>query len=128
MPYSQDLPRQHGDIRFVEFVTIIALLMALTALGIDVMLVALPDIARAYAVAEPNDRQLVVTAYLLGFAAGQPFHGPLSDRYGRKPLLAVGLIIFALGALGAVFAPSFATLLAARAVQGFGAAAHRDRK
>ena len=113
------------DIRFGEFVTLVALLMALTALSIDIMLVALPDIARTYALAAPNDRQLVVTIYMVGFALGQPFHGPLSDRFGRKPVLAAGLLIFAVGAIGAVLAPGFGWLLAARAVQGFGAAAPR---
>lgn len=114
-----------GDIRFGEFVALMALLMALTALSIDIMLVALPDIAHSFGVVRENDRQLVITAYMLGFAIGQPFHGPLSDRFGRKPVLAAGLVIFAIGSLGAVFAPSFTTLLAARALQGFGAAAPR---
>jgi len=126
MPYSHDLPpRTHSDVRFAEFVTLIALLMAMTALSIDIMLVALPDIAQAYGVAEPNDRQLIVTGYMLGFAVGQPFHGPLSDRFGRKPVLAVGLVIFAAGSLGAALAPSFTAMLAFRALQGFGAAAPR---
>ncbi|WP_448192298.1 multidrug effflux MFS transporter [Azospirillum sp. sgz301742] len=125
MPYSHDIPPRTTDIRFAEFVALIALLMAMTALSIDIMLVALPDIARTFAVAGPNDRQLIVTGYMLGFAAGQPFHGPLSDRFGRKPVLAAGLVIFALGSLGAALAPSFGWMLAARAVQGFGAAAPR---
>ncbi|HET8727863.1 MAG TPA: MFS transporter, partial [Alphaproteobacteria bacterium] len=125
MPYSSDSPSRSSDIRFGEFVTLIALLMGLTALSIDIMLVALPNIAQTYAIAQPNDRQLIVTAYLVGFAVGQPFHGPLSDRFGRKPVLAAGLVIFALGALASLFAPSYATMLAARAVQGFGAAAPR---
>ena len=125
MPYSHDLPQRTYDIRFAEFVTLIALLMAMTALSIDIMLVALPDIAHTYAVLEPNDRQLIITSYMLGFAVGQPFHGPLSDRFGRKPVLAAGLVIFALGALGAALAPSFGWLLAARALQGVGAAAPR---
>ncbi|HYC04259.1 MAG TPA: multidrug effflux MFS transporter [Azospirillaceae bacterium] len=108
-----------------EFVTLIALLMAIPALGIDIMLPVLPDIAASYQVASANDRQLVVTAFMLGFAVGQPFYGPLSDRFGRKPIMVVGLLIFALGAAGAVIAPSFEALLAARALQGVGAAAMR---
>src|SRR5918999_4814573 len=96
------------EIPFTEFVALIALMMALTALSIDIMLVALPDIGRTFAIAEPNDRQLIVTAYLLGFAAGQPFYGPLSDRFGRKPVLAVGLAIFAMATVGALLAPDFA--------------------
>ncbi len=118
-------PAGTQDVRFGEFVALMALLIALTALSIDIMLVALPEIAQTYALTGANDRQLIITAYMLGLAAGQPFHGPLSDRFGRKPILAVGLVIFAVGSLGAAFAPSFATLLAARALQGLGAAAPR---
>ncbi|AWK85911.1 multidrug effflux MFS transporter [Azospirillum thermophilum] len=110
---------------FVEFVALTALLMAMTALSIDIMLVALPEIAHEYRLAGANDQQFIITAYMLGFAVGQPFHGPLSDRFGRKPVLAVGLVIFAIGSLGAALAPSFGLLLAARALQGFGAAAPR---
>lgn len=108
-----------------EFVGLIALLMALTALSIDIMLVALPEIAHAYGVLTSNERQFVITAYMVGFALGQPVHGPLSDRFGRKPLIATGLVIMAIGSLCAAIAPSFALLLAARALQGFGAAAPR---
>lgn len=114
-----------AEIAFAEFVALVALMMALTALSIDIMLVALPDIATTYALSDPNDRQLVITAYLLGFAAGQPVCGPLSDRFGRKPVLAVGTGIFCIGAVGALMASDFTMLLAARALMGLGAAAPR---
>lgn len=110
---------------FPEFVGLVALMMALTALSIDIMLVALPDIASTYALSDANDRQLVITGYLLGFAAGQPLCGPLSDRFGRKPVLIAGVLVFCVGAIGAMFAPSFETLLWARALMGLGAAAPR---
>ena len=110
---------------FAEFVALSALLMALTALSIDIMLPALPQIGEFFALAQPNDRQLVVTSYLVGFAAGQLVFGPLSDRYGRKPILMVGLGIFIAGSLGAVTTSDFTYLFLARSVQGFGAASPR---
>jgi DHA1 family bicyclomycin/chloramphenicol resistance-like MFS transporter len=108
-----------------EFVALTAMLMAIAALGMDTMLVALPDIARSFAVTRENDQQLIVTLYLLGMAVGQPFYGPFSDRFGRKPVLTVGLVLFALGSLWAFLAPSFGAVLAARALQGFGSAGPR---
>lgn len=110
---------------FAEFVALVAVMIALTALSIDVMLVALPDIAASYGVTAANDRQLIITLYMAGFAVGQILSGPLSDRYGRRPVLFVGLAVMAVAALLAAFAPSFRLLLAARFLQGIGASAPR---
>lgn len=110
---------------FFEFVALIASTMALTALSIDIMLVALPEIDATFALADPNDRQYVITAYLIGFAVGQPIYGPLSDWYGRKPLLYIGTGLYIVGAALAAFAPDFTLLLAARFLQGIGAATGR---
>lgn len=108
---------------FVEFVALIASMMALTALSIDIMLPALPQIGQALGVTSENDRQLVIIIYVLGFAAGQIIYGPLSDRWGRKPVLLIGFGLFIAGSLAALVAPTFETLLLARALQGIG-----DRK
>ena len=108
-----------------EFVLLLAALMASNALAIDAMLPALPAIADGLGVAEENRRQLVITAYLLGFGAAQIVYGPLADRFGRKKLLIGSLLFYALfGALSAA-ASSFTLLLAARAMQGAAAAATR---
>ncbi|XWN28855.1 MAG: multidrug effflux MFS transporter [Devosia sp.] len=110
---------------YVEFIAMMAVLMALTALSIDIVLVVLPDIANEFALPEQNHQQHVVTAYMAAFAAGHIFMGPLSDRFGRRPVLLVGIVIYVIGSLIAIFSDSFYLLLVARAIQGFGAAAPR---
>ncbi len=113
------------QLSFIEFVGVIALMMSLTAFAVDVMLPALPQIGQALDLAGANDRQLIITFYLVGFAIGQLFFGPLSDRFGRKKPLYAGLAIFAVGSVLAAFSTSSAMLFAARALQGVGAAAPR---
>lgn len=73
--------------------------------------------------ANAGSAQLTMSALLLGFSAGCLIYGPLSDSYGRKPVLCLGLGIYVLAALGSALAPTLAVLVAARAVQGLGAAA-----
>ncbi|MFN3668942.1 MAG: multidrug effflux MFS transporter [Brevundimonas sp.] len=110
---------------FPEFVALIAMMMALNALAIDSMLPALPAIGEALGVASENSRQWVITAYLLGFGVTQIIYGPLADRYGRKPVLMVGLGLYVLFSVLAAFAPTFELLIAARVGTGIGAAALR---
>ena len=110
---------------FVEFVCLVALMMALSALSIDAMLPALPQIGETLGVQSANTRQWVVTAFLLGFGAAQIVYGPLADRFGRKPVLMVSVSIFVLFSLAAMLAPTFETLILARVGQGLGAAASR---
>jgi len=110
---------------FAEFVALMAALMASNAMAIDSMLPALPAIAHALGASGENQRQLVITFYLLGFGAAQIGYGPLSDRFGRKGLLVGGLVLYALFATLAGLASSFELLLAARAMQGVAAAATR---
>ncbi len=112
-------------IPFPEFVGLIALLMALTALSMDIMLPALPAIAETFNLTEPNHRQLVLVCYLVGLAAGQVLFGPISDRMGRKPVLLCGLVLYVLGSVGVLISGSFFFLLLSRALQGFGAASPR---
>jgi DHA1 family bicyclomycin/chloramphenicol resistance-like MFS transporter len=122
---SSQKPASRPDLSFVEFVGLIALMMAMTAFAVDIMLPGLAQIGDELGLAEANDRQLIITFYLAGFALGQLFFGPLSDRFGRKKPLYAGLLIFAIGAVMAAFATSAAMMLAARILQGIGAAAPR---
>ena len=110
---------------FPEFVALIAMMMALNALAIDSMLPALPAIGEALGVASENSRQWIITAYLLGFGVTQIIYGPLADRYGRKPVLMVGLSLYVVFSVLAAFSPTFELLIAARVGTGIGAAALR---
>lgn len=120
---SRTQPR-HG-MGFPGFVTLMAALMATNALAIDIMLPALAEMAEALAIASPNDRQWIVTSYLLGFGVAQLVYGPLSDRFGRKPVLMIGLSIYVAASVLALFAGDFQSMMIARVLQGVGAAGTR---
>ena len=113
-----------APIGFVEFVLLIAALMALTALGIDSMLPALPAIGEALG-ASPAARPFVVTAFLIGFGVAQLVHGPLADRYGRRRVLIVALVIYIVANGAAAVVGSFTLLLVARVCAGAAIAATR---
>ncbi|RME54492.1 MAG: Bcr/CflA family efflux MFS transporter, partial [Caldilineae bacterium] len=110
---------------FAEFVTLVSMMMALTALSIDAMLPALPHIAGDLRVQDANDRQLVVSVIFLGLAMGQLFFGPLSDSTGRKPAIYGGFGLYIIGSLLAMMAPAFSVLLAGRLLQGIGVSSPR---
>jgi DHA1 family bicyclomycin/chloramphenicol resistance-like MFS transporter len=65
-----------------------------------------------------RDMQLVVTSYMLAFAAMSIFHGPISDAVGRRPVIVVSLVLYVLACVGAALSPSLGVLLAFRVVQG----------
>jgi DHA1 family bicyclomycin/chloramphenicol resistance-like MFS transporter len=101
-----------------EFVALVAAIMAVNALGIDLMLPALPQIGHDLGVASANSRQWIVTAYMAGFGVGQLVYGPLADRFGRKPILLLTLLGFIAASVVAAHALTFTLLLAARVLQG----------
>src|SRR6476469_7301475 len=115
----------HRPMGFPEFVIVIASIMALNPLAMDMMLPALPNIGAAFAIPNANHLQLVLSTFLIGFGAGQFVMGPLSDRFGRRPVLLGGMAVYAVASVLAVAAPSFETLLLARALQGLGTSATR---
>src|SRR5829696_2088596 len=93
-------------------------------IGVDglAVAIALPAIQQSFG-AEPLDGQWVLTAYGLCFGGGLLLCGRLGDLYGRRRMLVVGMALFAAAALGAGLAPSLGVMVAARAMQGAGAAA-----
>jgi DHA1 family bicyclomycin/chloramphenicol resistance-like MFS transporter len=110
---------------FKEFIALIAGLMAMNALSIDPMLPALPAMGEALGIHNPNDRQWIITAYFIGLGVGSLFYGSLSDRYGRRPVIIICLILMLIATLACALAPTFAIMLMARFAAGFFAAAAR---
>jgi DHA1 family bicyclomycin/chloramphenicol resistance-like MFS transporter len=99
-----------------------ALLAALTAIGplsTDMYLPSLPDIALRLN-ATTAQAQLTISAFLIGFAVGQIFYGPLSDRYGRKPVLLVAMGLYCAGTLLCALSNSIEMLLVGRFLQAIG--------
>lgn len=119
-PHAPEEPSGFG-----EFIVLMAVTMSLVALSIDMMLPAFPEMARDLRPPGPNDIQLVISLMFVGLALGQPFYGPLSDSIGRKPSMYAGFVILVAGSLLSMFATDFATMLAGRFLQGFGAAGPR---
>src|ERR1700691_5137003 len=109
-------------IGFREFVAMAAALMATQAIAVDTMLPALPTIAAALGLVNENHSQWIVTAYLAGVGCGQLFWGLLSDRFGRRLVLLIGLSVYVLAAVLTGLSTSFVTLLAWRFAHGLAAA------
>src|SRR6478672_11897930 len=108
-----------------EMTAMLAALMGLNSFAIDAMIPALPAIGRSLHVLNENDRQLVVVAYFVGFASTQLIWGPLADRFGRKPVLAAGIILYGIFALLCAFVGTFPLLIASRLAMGASAAVTR---
>ncbi len=108
-----------------EFTAMLATLTATVAFSIDAMLPALPQIAAELSPDDINRAQLVLTSFVLGMGLGTFFAGPVSDAIGRRRTIFLGGAIYILGALGALVSNNLEVLLAARFIQGFGAAGPR---
>ena len=100
---------------------ILGLMGAIGPVAIDIYLPALPEISSSLE-ASVSTTQLTLTAFFLTFGISQMVYGPLSDQIGRKLPLLVGLSIFIAGSLACALAPSIEWLIAARFLQGIGAA------
>jgi len=118
---------KHADkkIFFAEFVALMALYVALMAMSIDTILPALFVIGEEFHIANENDSQYIIGMLFLGFTFGQIIYGPVSDSFGRRGTIYVGLIIFIIGNILSLSATSFSMMLFGRFLQGFGAAGPR---
>lgn len=109
-----------------EFLILITAMMATVAISIDLLLPAFGDLRAAFGMAPDSARvSWIVTAFFFGLAAGPLLYGPASDRFGRKPPLIIGMVLYLVGAVMAATAPTFGWLIAGRVIWGLGASAPR---
>lgn len=117
--------RRHAGDR--ELLVLIAGCMGMAAVGIDLLLPAFGDMRRAFGLApDATEVTRLITAFFIGLALGQFVYGPLSDRFGRRPLLFAGLALYCASAVAASLAPSLGVLVVIRFVWGLGAAGPRS--
>jgi MFS family permease len=116
---------RHAPMGFVEFLTFCSAGMAINSLAVSIMLAALPEIASAYAMADANRQQLVLTVFFTGFSIGQIGVGMFSDRFGRRATFLFGMVVYCVATVACVFAPTFEILLIARFLAGMASAVPR---
>ena len=108
-----------------EFIALMAIVVATVAFSIDAMLPALPQIGAALSPDNLNNAQLIITSFVLGMGIGTMFTGPLSDAYGRKPVMIAGAVVYVVGCGLVWAAQSLELMLAARVLMGLGASGPR---
>lgn len=108
-----------------EFVALMAMSFATIAFSIDAMLPALPEIGAALTPDDLNRAQLILTSFVLGMGFGTFFTGPLSDAFGRRPIFLAGVALYIFASILTMVADSMEMMLAARVLQGIGAAGPR---
>jgi MFS transporter, DHA1 family, multidrug resistance protein len=106
----------------ISLLVLLGLMASLPGFGVDMALPALANTAASLDV-PVHSAGLTISSYMISFAIAPLIFGPLSDRYGRKPIVTIGCIIFILAGIGCVVAPSLALLITYRILQGIGAAA-----
>ena len=108
------------------FIVIMSLLGAMSAFATDMSLAAVEPMARDLHV-RPGTVGLSLSAFMISFALAPLVYGPLSDRFGRRPLALLACLVYVIGGIGCVFAPSLPSLLVWRFVQGIGGGARPAR-
>ena len=102
----------------LEFIALMASLMAMAALAIDAILPAMSVISNDVGSSDLGSSQLLIIMVFLGLGFGQLIFGPLSDSFGRKPLVFIGFIIFIIASFVCIYATSFEMMIFGRVLQG----------
>ncbi|MEH6448319.1 MAG: multidrug effflux MFS transporter [Oleispira sp.] len=108
-----------------KFIFLVAFLMSFAALAIDMIMPALGSIKSSLGIQSDNDTQLIISIVFLGMSFGILFYGPLSDAFGRKKSLYLGISLFVMGGIVSYTSQSLEMILVGQFLQGFGAAACR---
>jgi DHA1 family bicyclomycin/chloramphenicol resistance-like MFS transporter len=116
---------QKSESSQAEFVVLMAALMSIVALSIDAVLPALPMIGDYLNVTDPSDNQKIITMIFLGLGIGQLIFGPLSDSFGRKPIVYMGFSVFFIASIICITTRSFEMMIFGRILQGIGLASPR---
>src|SRR5215469_5233357 len=111
-----------SGLRRFEMVVLLGALTAFAPLSIDMYLPALPTLQRYFQTTE-GEVQLTLASFFLGFALGQSLYGPVADRFGRKPPIYVGMLVYVLSSAACAFAASVHALTGFRLLQAVGACA-----
>lgn len=119
------MPKPSHSMGRTEFIALIAMMFSTVAFSMDAMLAAIPDIADEIADGSVSHAAWILTSFVAGMGLGTFFAGPLSDAYGRKPIVYAGIVIYILSAMAAWATKSLEWILVARFCQGLGAAGPR---
>ncbi len=110
----------------IEFILLMACLMSIVALSIDTILPALNPIGLSVGTVNQNENQLLITMIFLGLGLGQLIFGPISDSFGRKPVVYIGFTVFMLASFLCIAAPNIEIMVIGRILQGIGLSASRS--
>jgi MFS transporter, DHA1 family, multidrug resistance protein len=108
-----------------EFIVLTAFMVSIVAMSTDVMLPAVAEIGADLSVYQANEAQFIITALFLGFGLGMLFAGPLSDSFGRRPIIFLGYAVFIVGCAVSAMTRTWELMILGRVLQGIGAAAPR---